>query len=158
MHTQLIHRQQWNNARVPSQNCYERWMSNWWATEVSQKVWIEVLINNTLYPYRRRRRESRSLQVSTNINQLQTHQTTVRNRNIFVQNPYEVLATHTNQPICFSNEQICDSWTLRANWELQSSFTYGGSKINLIVGTFLAKPVFSPVHFFVIPISVQRLL
>ena len=36
---------------------------------------------------------------------------------------------------------------MRANWEVQSSITYGGSKIILILCTFFSDTGFSPAHF-----------
>ena len=41
----------------------------------------------SLDPYRRQGRESRSLRVSTNIKQLQTHQTTTRKRYFYPRRP-----------------------------------------------------------------------
>ena len=40
-----------------------------------------------------------------------------------------------------TRKQNPDSWDVRADWELQSFITYGGSQIYLVLGTFLAIPV-----------------
>ena len=95
---------------------------NCWAIEVYRKVRTEVLINNNLYQYRRLRRESRSPQVSTNFNQLQTHQMTVRNRHFCPRRLGYQTCSHTRTH--HLTEIISIVTQLQINWESVKSLLF----------------------------------